>query len=372
MKPNDIAERVARINDELIKRRDEMSSYTIIRRNRNLQEEYFEIINEKDISSVSNKCKVSIIILTYEPQIEKLAFTLESVVNQKHIDFEILISDDGSKNSLLSENIEYLEAREFTDYSIVLHKFNVGTVKNIYDATLVAGGTYIKLISPGDAIAYDNTISEWVEYLNRSGRRWSFGEAVYYKRNQDLKIELLSKPCNPQVTKCYLQHQDNICRMNYVGYDDITLGAATLCEKELMLRYLNRLIGKVIYAEDNIYRIMMFDNCLAEYFPQIVVVYEYGLGVSTSSSLSWKEKLKKDWEETDKILLNEGADNDIVQRKIKKIYGKRYNANRRIRKYLKLLNFWQLRMIIKRRFLPRMSSTEFIFQDLGNKKSLFT
>lgn len=69
---------------------------------------------------------------------------------------------------------------------------------------------------------------------------------------------------------------------------NIVLGAAIIAQKQVMLKYLQRIVGKVKYAEDNIWRLMMFDGIVGCYFPYPAVLYETGTGVSTLGSNVWK------------------------------------------------------------------------------------
>lgn len=98
--------------------------------------------------------------------------------------------------------------------------------------------------------------------------------------------------------------------------NDIALGAATLCERNILVEYLLRIDGKVIYAEDNIYRIMMFDGVCADYFSEYAIFYEYGEGVSASRESVWCERLLKDWKATDSEMLIKQDTNDSLKRKM--------------------------------------------------------
>lgn len=49
--------------------------------------------------NVNESCReyeVSVVVASYNPQIEKLLFTIKSIVNQKNVDIQIVITDDGS------------------------------------------------------------------------------------------------------------------------------------------------------------------------------------------------------------------------------------------------------------------------------------
>lgn len=109
---------------------------------------------------------VSVIILTYfhETYIEK---ALMSVLEQQmSFSYEILVSDDASKDGTLEivNNIKKM----YPDISIEIHSYkeNVGTTQNLYDAFLRAKGKYITLLSGDDYYCNVNKCSMQKFYLD--------------------------------------------------------------------------------------------------------------------------------------------------------------------------------------------------------------
>ena len=92
---------------------------------------------------------VSVILCTYNPDWRKLKATLLSAAMQEDIDFEIVLTDDGSGEDHFREAAALLDSRGFSDYRIVKNKTNVGTVRNLLGAARQARGEYIAAISPG-------------------------------------------------------------------------------------------------------------------------------------------------------------------------------------------------------------------------------
>ena len=105
---------------------------------------------------------ISIIVLCYNPSIDKLLFTLDSLLRQKKIKYEIILSDDGSSIDYFNLVRDYFERNNFTNYKLIRHDCNQGTVLNAYDDVLKSKGQYIKMISPGDAIANFESLFNWV------------------------------------------------------------------------------------------------------------------------------------------------------------------------------------------------------------------
>ena len=279
-------------------------SYTIIQPSNIVQRDSFDI---------------TFAVLTYNPVIESLIFTLESLVKQKNVSFEILVSDDGSKNNLSSKTIEYFESKGFQDYKYILHYKNRGTVWNSYDAIIEARGEYIKLIGPGDAILSEDTISNWLNCLKETNRNWSFGDAIFYKHDENHCISVIKHEAYPHAVGCYKRENNNECRWNYIVFGDYVLGAATLCERNLILEYTRKILNRVIYGEDCYYWMMMFNDIMPYYYPQNVILYETGNGISTDEN-PLHGKLLEDWDTIVQMTLNEQTDYDDFQNKLKKAY----------------------------------------------------
>lgn len=260
--------------------------------------------------------KVSVCVLTYNPQKEKLMETLESIVRQKYADMQIILSDDGSEESFFDEAKELLDNANFTDYRLIEASENQGTVRNTEQALLAADGVYVKTISPGDCLTEDTILADWIGHLLGSGRQWSFSNAIYYSRKSDGVPTVHRQPANPLLVDCYTRHDDDTCRWNYVVLDDLALGAAIVCERELMIRYIEQIVGKVKYAEDNIFRLMMFHGVLPDYFPEDAVLYECDSGISTCGDSVWSQRVWADWAATDELMLAQTDFGDELQKKM--------------------------------------------------------
>ena len=235
---------------------------------------------------------------------------------------------------------------------------NVELQINVYDGLKNCSGRFIKLISPGDALADKLALAKWTDHLVESGRGWSICDVINYKMDNG-KIETLSRPANPQQMKAYLKNDIKAIRWNYVVLNDLATGAATLCTKELLYEYLEHIIGRVIYAEDNCYRLMNFQGEVAYYYPDALILYEYGDGVSTSGKKEWSGKLLNDWCETDKIMTELLCKNDKYQAKLlASIVGKSRNQKQYVRLLKLILRRRGFRTVFRRNIAPRMTKTE--------------
>lgn len=220
---------------------------------------------------------ISVIISCYNPKIDLLKNTIISIVKQKNVNYEIIISDDGSANDYKSEIYDWLQQNNIKCvFNFLPH--NVGTVANIYSALKLVNGKYIKPISPGDYLFDELSLSCYVDALSNNAVEVVFGKAVYYTADE----QIINK-CNPINTKIY-KHKRNAYK--YIAkYGDRVLGASLAFTKASAEKYLKVFIGVSRLIEDqpiillsilNGYNILPMDRYL--------VWYEYGTGVTTQGA----------------------------------------------------------------------------------------
>ncbi len=298
---------------------------------------------------------VTVAVLTYNPDPEKLFATLRSVLLQEGVHFEIVIADDGSvKKSFDAVNTFFAEAG-FTNYCIVENPENQGTVWNTYSAVEHSHGKYVKLISPGDLLASKDILKKWVSSMEESGASLSFADVVCYVPTERGPVPAVSN-AYPSRTRYYLSGNIQKQRYQYLICQDLFLGAATLCLRDTLLSYLQEICGKVVYAEDNIYRLMVYDNLPIFYFAQIAIIYEIGFGVSTSGNGVWRIRLQKDWDACSALLLQRCTGKDPIDRKLQL----RLNPPGKLMLHLRLpgLTLWKIKNKLHRKktkkYLPEL------------------
>ncbi len=293
---------------------------------------------------------VSVIVLTYNADPNKLKMTLKSILRQKNVGFEIIIADDGSKERLDSEIIALFKECGFENYSFTSHTENMGTCKNLFAALELAKAPLIKAISPGDALYDENTLSAWAEFMKENDCDASFCRAVYYAEVEG-ETRIIKTASAPKYPELYKEGKRKSLFVDYLLANDTILGAALMMKTEVIRHYLSLFVDKVRYAEDYMLRLAVFENKKVCYYPQNAIFYEYGLGISTAKSQKWAALLYKDFVASDAILLEHCDRVDfIAKRYARYLRGKKGGA---VGKIAKLLSFPSL---LYYRVKPRFSA----------------
>ena len=309
-------------------------------------------LEEKNTGAI----EISVIMAIYHPNWEKCLFTLDSILGQKGVCFELIITDDGSENNLFDKFESYLTEKGFNNYRLISHEQNQGTVKNYCDGLKAANGKYVKLISPGDALYNETTLQDWLSFLTKSGKTWSFGEAVFYQI-EDAKRKIVSAPAFPRMIGCYKKGKPDTCRWNYVVLEDVALGAAILCDRNEFLSRLAKLTGIVKFAEDTAITAMVYDGLLPAYYSHNAMFYEYGTGVSTGEQ-AWKKRIQEDLKNAELVLASK-ENGDKEQMKMSKALARVNSGSSMKKKIMKIFQRGGLRKTLKFRLCPRKSSSDY-------------
>lgn len=113
---------------------------------------------------------VTIITSTYN-KFDYIEETIKSVANQKYPKIQYIITDDGSENcpcdSIYSWISKYNKGN-IVDFQLIIHKKNLGTVRNLNYAYSVATGKYIINLSSDDSFYDENVIAKIVKKFERT------------------------------------------------------------------------------------------------------------------------------------------------------------------------------------------------------------
>lgn len=293
---------------------------------------------------------VSAMIASYRPDYKKLIMTVKSMLLQEDVTLQIVVADDGSDEDYFEELESYFSEMDYTDYVLVKNPINQGTVKNCLSGFMKCDGTYVKPISPGDYMVSSTALREWVDFMKENDITVCGSDYICYNNRSDGKMQASIQYLHPHMVGL----SGKALRYNYILHDDIFCGVGTLCEKELLLKYVSMLEDKVKYAEDNCYRIMAYCGEKMGYFNRVMVLYEIGTGVSTNKEAKWSALLHKDWVTTDNIMLNMEIEDKKMIKDFKVLIVAK-NAGRQ--KYLQYLKIRGLVLYkLKTKIRPRLSA----------------
>ncbi len=227
---------------------------------------------------------VSVVILTYFPDKDKLLKTLKSVLLQKGVSFEIIVADDGSDQFFREQMEDMMRCFGFSDYGFVSHSENQGTVKNFYDAVKEAKGDVIKPISPGDFLYDENTLSNVYHFMKEKKADAAFGNLVYYCNENGFTVLDKKEPLFDAPYLCTADYDSKKVAKNLILYSDFICGASLFYEAQALKEGLSDIAGTVIYAEDSVTQLFALLGKRILKIDDFVVFYEHGTGISTNQS----------------------------------------------------------------------------------------
>lgn len=271
--------------------------------------------------------KISVIILTYNSTLNDTKKTILSIINQKNISFEIIIADDGSKENNFELIKSFFDEISFSNYQLIGNKKNNGTCLNLYNAILKAQGEYIKPISPQDFLYDDKTLYNWYNYVKKNNIKVSFGNAVYYKNDNNQFTVLSRKNTQPIQNELYdiKKYKKNEILVDNLILNDCILGASFICQKEVLEKYLTFIIGKIRLCEDFAYRIMLLDDIRVYMYNSPVIYYCFGTGVSSKKKSNGKSILYED-EIAFRDIISEMKFDEFYKKKIVKFYKHNFSS----------------------------------------------
>lgn len=264
--------------------------------------------------------KFTIVIVTYNSKWEKLKLTLDSIINQDFNDYEIIISDDGSKYNNFDEIDIYMKKNEFEKYKLIKHEKNVGTVKNLLSAVEAASGKYIRDFGPGDLFYNEKSLGRLYDFMEREQCEACFGLVRgYYNDNQNKNRTV--NFYHPFDLNAYKRQDNKKIKRNLVLFRDYPPGSCTSYTRNVYLHYLRLLSERIIYTEDIFQILAAFDGVFFKFMPEYIIWYETEEGVSNSAGI-YSKRMIDDVEEFYKYLYEEYGDDKYVkkQKKVFKLY----------------------------------------------------
>ncbi len=254
--------------------------------------------------------EVSIIICTYNPDYKKLISSVKAAVCQENVDFEIILTDDGSKCDNFEKIKAYFEKINFRRYLFIKNRDNVGTVKNLLGAVKKAKGEYVFFNSPGDYVYDKNAISDFYHFSKAKNADVCFGDYIpYYMEGNEIRYSDFIKP---EFAEVYNNSFKN-SKAAFFTIENI-LGASYFRSREFALESLTFIEKYSRYTEDGpttAYALAKKKRVF--YYNRKIVWYEYGSGISTVEDPRWKKLLTEDYLRSYEAILNAGLRDRYVK-----------------------------------------------------------
>lgn len=294
---------------------------------------------------------MSLIVVTYKADMNKLFVTINSILAQKDVGFEIIITNDGKDEWDENTIQQYLQLKNFHNYTITSLDENKGTTWNCWNGLMFCKGKYVMTLSPGDYLNGENVLRKWIDNIEENKAVVSFSDCIHYQY-QNGKVEPISVKMHPQTVS---QYYGGYWSYNYLVFNDLVTGACMLTETYTFVSYINEILDKVKYAEDNVYRMMAFNEEKACYYNEDAILYEHGTGISTQNNREWNNRLSKDWDATDNILLSWECKNTRLYDNFKRVVESRKIQSRVNQKFRRLLIHGYIKYALRNKLHPRMS-----------------
>lgn len=253
----------------------------------------------------------SVMVLCYNSEEKALKSTLDSILCQRDINFEIILADDASKNDCVAIAKDYLKYNNFSEYKVMAHEENVGTVQNIYDALKLAEGRYVKCIGAGDLLFEKDTLCKLTKFMDKEKCTMCFGKMQAYNyENGTLHLMTLTVP--QDIAAFYQKDSKRITR-NIIQNHGWIAGASMFYNTQEFLSLLEELLGTVRYCEDLLQVNLLLHNKKISFYPYGAVYYEVGTGISTNSGNGNSNRVKTDHDQFWNMIAGKYSDNDFVK-----------------------------------------------------------
>lgn len=237
--------------------------------------------------------KFSVIVCNYNSTKNNIEFTLDSIISQRNIDFEIVFSDDGSKDNPKLYVEHYFEIHKFDDYKIRIGEKNNGTISALYDALLLTEGEFIKPIGVGDALAYDNVLFDMYRFMKERESRIAFSMLSPFRRI-DGKVSCVNNTSVPCDIKCWIKDEYNKAKEHVIVFNDQISGSTMFYEKKYAIYLMEMMKKCATYMEDLCQYIAILDGERIVFFNKKCILYEVSEGISTNHSTENLMRMKKD------------------------------------------------------------------------------
>lgn len=272
----------------------------------------------------------SVILLSFNASEEQIERTILSVLQQKDVNFEIIVCDDCSKENHFEYIKELMKIYDFENYTLLGTDKNMGTVRNILRGLEIAKGKYAKLIGMGDLLYRETTLKEVAGFLEENDLQSCFGLIEGYRIKDGINYP--AEHTSPLDIKVYRDKDKEAIAKNILVAEDWVSGVCIFATTDYYYKYISMMRDKVIYCEDWATAIALVDEEYLTLLDDYVVKYEVGDGVSTTPNPAWRAKLLEDNKQFWKLFSEYAKEKNVTK------YDKHISANNRKKKFDNIKN----------------------------------
>lgn len=238
---------------------------------------------------------VSVVFVQYNPDIKKTLLSLYALINQKDVNFEIIIADDGSKEDYFEEIQLFFFMNNFSNYQLHKNNPNVGTVKNFLSGIELCKGEYVRGCSPGDILKDEYVLRDSFDFASKHKARCIFSKAVYYHKSHS-EYKVFSKHMDPIKPNAF-----NWVMPRLVGKYSLfnrywILGASMFLRKDYANKYFRAIEITSRLVEDNttaLYSVMNGERII--YFDRVTLWYEADAPTTDKKQSTSRSQIEKDF-----------------------------------------------------------------------------
>ena len=243
------------------------------------------------------KPEISVVITTFNQPFKVVRRSLDSVLLQEDVRFELIIADDHSSEDLTALYEAYFKNRDFSSYQILRHERNVKTVLNLAHALSLASAPLTKAIDAGDLLYSEHTLRDIVDFSVAHDILVGFGNITRFWTDSSgaLLQATYQAPRDKAAFDAGLSQDRRAIFLHQMNTADWIPAPAQFYRTEYYQNLLYRLSSDygVAYCQDFTTVLALIDTPIF-YFDAPIYWYEWGTGISTNGSLASRKRLYAD------------------------------------------------------------------------------
>ena len=225
-----------------------------------------------------SEVKVSICIPTYN-QVEYLKKCIQSILVQDYLDYEIVISDD-STNDTVKSYIDSLNLNQKISY--YRNSPSLGTPENWNHAISKAKGKYIKVLHHDDFFTESNSLAQFVLMLENNPKA-DFGFSATLVWNINTNKKTIHSCSQNQLSKLKNEY-------HYLFFKNL-IGApsATIYKKEMVVKFDNRFKWLV---DIDFYISVLLKNNIVQYVDKPLICTAHGMESQVTQQVEYDKTIQ--------------------------------------------------------------------------------